>query len=153
MRAHNILATFLFVLIGIRRSFGGGASIHTSWFRGSAYANASWQPVNGLFPFRVAARQALRKKSRTVCCIGLLFLIIRRCRQLLLLLVFSIQAVFCDGCIVRLFRKSCLLFHCRLFQAVFCDGSIVRLFQAVFCDGSILRLFRKSCLLFHCRLF
>ena len=51
------------MLIGIRRGFGGGAPIHTSWFGGSAYANASWQPVNGLLPFRVAARQALRKKS------------------------------------------------------------------------------------------
>ena len=53
LRAHIILATF----------FRGEAPICTSWFGGGGYANASWQPVKGLFPFRVAARQALRKKK------------------------------------------------------------------------------------------
>ena len=100
LRAHIILVTFLcsmwsgMHMYAYRHTswFRGGAPIHTSLSGGSAYANASWQPVNGLFPFRVAARQALRKKA-TVCCIGIFFLIVRRCRQLLLL-VFSIL-LFC----------------------------------------------------------
>ena len=129
LHAHIILATFLSsfwsdVHVYAYRNtswFRGGAPIHTSWFGGSAYANASWQPVNGLFPFRVAARQALRKKSRTVCCIGLLFLIIRRCRQLLLL-VFSIPtAVFCFHGSIPAISKQ---------EAVFC--SIVGYFKLSF---------------------
>ena len=40
----------------------GGAPIHTSWFGGSAYANTSWQPVNGLFPFRGSPTSPSQKK-------------------------------------------------------------------------------------------
>ena len=71
------------MLIGIRRGSGGGRRYIR---RGLEVA-----PMNGFFPFHVAARQSLRKKT-TVCCIGLF------------LLSFAKKAVFCDDSIVRLFR-------------------------------------------------
>ena len=49
----------------------GEAPIHTSWFGGSAYANASWQPVNGLFSFRGSPTSPSQKKLLSAVLVSL----------------------------------------------------------------------------------